>query len=226
MSPVRVLIAGAHAIFCRGLRYVCEVEGGFEILGEAKNGRDLVDMAHCLQPDIVLVDVQLPLLDGVQATRIITGRNPNIGVIILFRKEACIFQEAIQAGARGYLLKDVDEQTLVKAILAVHRGEAVIDPYLTVRMLNVFRDVRQAKDETLGPERLDRTEQLSDREIEILRLVVQGMGNQDIASQLHVTEKTVSNYLSSLYRKLDVNNRTQAALYALRQGWAALDAGR
>ncbi len=226
MSSIRVLIADAHAIFCRGLRHACEIEGGFEVLGEARDEQDFVDMACRLQPDIILLDIQLPLLNCAQAIRTITGQNPNVGVIMLFRKDACTFEEAIQAGARGYLLKDVDEQTLIKAIRAVHRGETVIDPYVTVRMFSALRDAQQAKDEMTERERPGRTEALSDKEIEILRLVAQGMNNHNIAKRLHVVEKTVVNYLSSVYRKLDVNNRTQAALYALRQGWTTLDAGR
>jgi DNA-binding NarL/FixJ family response regulator len=223
MSPIHVLIADAHAIFCRGLRHACEIEGGFEVLAEARDGRSLVEMARRLQPDIVLMDVRLPLLDGVQAIQAITEQNPNLGVIVLCHKDACMFEQAIRAGARGYLLKDVNERTLIRAIQAVHRGEAVFDPYVTTKMLDTLRGARRSGGEMSKAKRPVRTNPLSDREMEILHLVARGLDNQDIADQLHVVQKTVSNYLSNLYRKLNVNNRTQAALYTLRKGWATLD---
>jgi len=226
MPSIRILIADEHPIFCRGLRYVCEIEGGFEVLAEARDGRSLVEMAHRLQPDIVLMAARLPLMDGAQAIRAITEQDPNLGVIILFRKNACMFERAIWAGARGYLLKDVNERALIRAIRAVHRGEVVFDPYVTAKMLDTLRDAHRSGGKTPQVERPVWTDSLSDREMEILRLVAQGLDNRAIAGQLHVAQKTVSNYLISLYRKLDVNNRTQAALYALRQGWTNLDAGR
>ncbi|MCP4542921.1 MAG: response regulator transcription factor [Chloroflexi bacterium] len=224
MPSIRILIADEHVIFCRGLRHACENEGGFEVLAEARDGRSLVEMARRLRPDIVLMDAHLPLMDGTQVIRTITKQDPNLGVIVLCRKDACMFERAIRAGTRGYLLKDVNERVLIRAIRAVHRGEVVIDPYATAKMLNMLRGTHR-NGNTPQANRPGRTDPLSDREMEVLRLVAQGLDNQAIAGQLHVMQKTVSNYLSSLYRKLDVNNRTQAALHALRQGWATLDAG-
>jgi NarL family two-component system response regulator LiaR len=157
-------------------------------------------------------------LDGVQATSFIVEANPAARVIILtmYRQDRYVF-EAIKAGARGYLLKDVDEQDLVAAIRAVHQGDALINPSLAAKLLDEFRRLSQKTDEA------EDTEILTQGEMEILRLVAQGADNKAVAGQLALSERTVANRLSSIYEKLHVNNRTQAALIALRRGWATLD---
>ena len=140
MSLIRVLIADDHRIVRQGLRHVCELAGGFRVVGEAENGRQAVKLARQLQPDVILMDINMPVWDGVQATSLIVDENPSARVIILtmYRQDQYVFQ-AIKAGARGYLLKDIDEQDLVAAIRAVHRGEALIDPSLAVKLLDEFR---------------------------------------------------------------------------------------
>ena len=221
MPPIRVLIVDDHRLFRQGLRQICEVVGGFEVVGEAENGEQAIDLARRLQPDVVLMDISMPVLDGVQATSSITENDPAMRVIVLtmFRQDRYVF-EAIKAGARGYLLKDCDEQDLVDAIQAVHRGEALIEPYLAVKVLEEFRRISQGP---LGGE--DDTEQLTPGEMDVLRLVSQGQDNKGIAGELVLSERTVANRLSYIYQKLHVNNRTQAALFALRRGWATLDDG-
>ena len=221
MPPIRVLIADDHKLFRRGLRQVCEDEGGFMVVGEAENGRQAVELARSLQPDVVLMDIEMPLLNGVQATSAITTENPSVQVIVLtiYREDKYVF-EAIQAGAQGYLLKDVEEDVLIKAIRAVHRGEALIDSHVAALVLEEFRRASQAKS---TPPKVEKIKRLTDAEMAILRLVAQGADNQTIANRLSLAEKTVSNRLSNIYQKLHVNNRTQAALYALRQGLATLD---
>jgi DNA-binding NarL/FixJ family response regulator len=171
-----------------------------------------------LRPDVILMDINMPTLDGVQATGLIVESNPSARVIILtmYRQDRYVF-EAIKAGARGYLLKDVDEQDLVAAIRAVHRGDALVNPTLAVKLLDEFRRLSQATDETRD------AEDLTPGEMEVLRLVAQGADNKTVAEQLILSERTVANRLSSIYEKLHVNNRTQAALIALRRGWATLD---
>lgn len=221
MSSIRVLLADDHRIVLQGLRHVCELAGGFTVVGEAEDGRTAVELARQLQPDVILMDIHMPILDGVQATNLIVQDNPAARVIILtmYREDHYVF-EAIKAGARGYLLKDIDEQDLVDAIRAVHRGDALIDPSMATRLLEEFRRLSQ----TAAP--AEETENLTAAEMEVLRLVAQGADNKAIADRLALSERTVANRLSSIYEKLHVNNRTQAALHALRRGWTTLEEKR
>jgi DNA-binding NarL/FixJ family response regulator len=217
MSPIRVLIADDHRIVRQGLRHVCEL-AGLSVVGTAKNGREAVNLARKLQPDVILMDINMPTLDGVQATSLIVEANPAARVIILtmYRQDRYVFQ-AIKAGARGYLLKDIDEEDLVHAIQAVHQGAALINPSLAVKLLDEFRRLSQQADET------EDAENLTPGEMDVLRLVAQGADNKAAAGQLALSERTVANRLSSIYEKLHVNNRTQAALVALRRGWTTLE---
>ena len=216
MSPIRVLIADDHRLFRQGLRYVCQA-GGIEVVGEAEDGWEAVRLARQLRPDVVLMDIRMPGLDGVEATRLITANQPEVRIIILtmYRQDQYVF-EAIKAGARGYLLKDIDEKELVEAIHAVHRGDALINPTLAARLLEEFRRLSQGE----APEG---TEELTEGEMQVLRLVAQGADNRTVAERLAISERTVANRLSEIYRKLHVNNRVQAALVALRRGWVSLE---
>jgi DNA-binding NarL/FixJ family response regulator len=218
MSAIRVLIADDHRIVRQGLRHVCELAGGLTVVGEAEDGREAVKLARQLQPDVILMDINMPILDGVQATSFIVEANPSARVIILtmYRQDRYVF-EAIKAGARGYLLKDIDEQDLVAAIRAVHQGDALINPSLAAKLLGEFRRLSQMAGEA------EDMEGLTQGEMEVLRLIAQGADNKAVAEQLALSERTVANRLSSIYEKLHVNNRTQAALIALRRGWATLD---
>jgi NarL family two-component system response regulator LiaR len=218
MTTLRLLIADDHGLFRRGLRQACE-EADLVVAGEAQNGQEAVEMARLLKPDVILIDIHMPLLDGLSATRQIIQEQPDIGVIILtvFRDEEHVF-EAIQAGARGYLMKDTDEEALVQAIQVVARGEALIEPVVAARVLSEFRRLSQAR-------ALSSEEHLTTVEMDILRLLAQGEENPAIADRLGISEKTVINRLTTIYQKIHVNNRTQAALYALRQGWATVDSG-
>lgn len=215
MANIRVLIADDHRLFREGLRQICELIGDFEVVGEAENGRAALELADKLAPDIVLMDIQMPVLDGVQATSFITEHNPAVGVIILtmYRQDHYVFK-ALKAGARGYLLKDTDGQALVEAVRAVHRGEALIDPGTAARVLEEFRRLSQMV--------AGEAETLTGGEMAVLRLVAVGEENKAIAEQLHIAESTVANRLREIYQKLHVNNRTQAALMALRRGWVKL----
>ena len=148
MPSIRVLIADDHQSFRQSLRQLCEVEGGFEVVGEAEDGREAVELARRLQPDVILMDVRMPILDGVQAASSIIEENPATRVIVLtmHRRDSYVF-EAIKAGAQGYLLKDVDEQTLFETVRAVHRGEVLLDPHLAARLLDEFRLLSQTTGE-------------------------------------------------------------------------------
>jgi len=217
MSSIRVLIADDHRIVRQGLRHVCEL-GGLTVVGEAEDGREAVKLARQLRPDVILMDINMPVLDGVQATSLIVEADPSVQVIILtmYRQDRYVF-EAVKAGARGYLLKDIDEQDLVAAIRAVHQGDALINPSLAVKLLDEFRRLGQMADEA------EDVEGLTQGEMEVLRLVAQGADNKAIAERLALSERTVANRLSSVYEKLHVNSRTQATLAALRRGWVTLD---
>ena len=215
MTSISLLIADDHTLVRQGLRQLCEGVGGFIVVAEAENGAQAVALAHTTQPDVILMDIVMPELDGVEAIRRIMGENPKSRIIALtmYREEKYML-DAIRAGARGYLLKTVDAGELITAIEAVHRGDYLIDPIIAARVLSEFHLVM--------PEQ-PRIEQLTEGEMIVLRLVAQGVDNQSIAQTLNYSVYTVANRLRTIYAKLHVTNRTQAALYALRQGWATLD---
>ena len=218
MSPIRVLIADDHRIVRQGLRHVCEAVGGLRVVGEAEDGREAVNLAWQLRPDVILMDINMPVLDGVQATSLIVEANPAARVIILtmYRQDRYVF-EAIKAGARGYLRKDSAAPDPGVAVQAGLRGGAVLHPHPPAPALGGGWPLSQMTYEA------EDTECLTQAEMEVLRLVAQGADNKTIADQLALSERTVANRLSTVYEKLHVHNRTQAALAALRRGWATLD---
>lgn len=222
MEPMtRLLICDDHAMFRQGLRSILESEEGFRVIGEAANGREAVRYALETKPDVVLMDIQMPDLDGVAATKAILGERPDANVIILtmYRQDRYVF-EAIKAGARGYLLKDADANDLISAISRVAAGETLLSADMATSILDEFRrygELPRHPDHTMS--------ELTEREEDILRLLAQGRSNLEIADALGVSEKTVRNRLSEIFSKLRLNNRTQAALYALREGIATLEPG-
>ena len=215
MSPIKILIADDHTLMRQGLRQLCEGLGGFEVVAEAETGTQAVELGRVLSPDVILMDVIMPDMDGVEAIRQIVRATPVARIIALtmYRQEQYML-DAIRAGARGYLLKTVDAHELIGAIEAVYRGEYLIDPIVAARVLS---ELHMAMPEQ------PRVEPLTESEMAVLRLVAHGVENDHIAQVLNYSVYTVANRLRTIYEKLHVTNRTQAALYALRQGWAALD---
>lgn len=216
-TRIRLVIADDHRLFRQGLRQICETIGGFEVVGEAQNGHEAVALACELKPDVILMDINMPQLDGVQATSMIVERQPGTQVIVLtmYQQDQYVFN-AVKAGARGYLLKDSDGQDVIEAVRAVCRGEALIDPIMATKLLQEFRRLSDKGASAGG------VEALTEPEMQVLRLVAKGEDNKAIASQLCLSEKTIANRLLDIYQKLQVRNRTQAALIALRRGWAPL----
>jgi DNA-binding NarL/FixJ family response regulator len=215
MPPIRLLIADDHTLVRQGLRQLCEGMGGFTVIAEAEDGVQAVAVADAAQPDVILMDIVMPEMDGVEAIRRIVHDNPAARIIALtmYREEQYML-DAIRAGARGYLLKTVDAEKLIAAIEGVHRGDYLIDPIIASRVLSELH---------LSTPEVPRSEPLTEGEMAILRLVAHGVENQEIAQVLNYSVYTVANRLRTIYEKLHVTNRTQAALYALRQGWAVLD---
>lgn len=214
MPPIRVLIADDHTLVRQGLRQLCEGVGSFAVVAEAANGVQAVEQACTERPDVILMDIVMPELDGVGAIRQIMHKTPAARIIALtmYREEQYML-DAIRAGARGYLLKTVDAEELIAAIEAVHRGDYLIDPIIAARVLSELH---------LAMPLQPQIEPLTGSEMAVLCLVAQGVDNQSIAQALNYSVYTVANRLRTIYAKLHVANRTQAALYALRQGWASL----
>jgi DNA-binding NarL/FixJ family response regulator len=204
-STVRVVIADDHPVVRAGLRGMLEPESDIEVVGEATNGREAVSLVGRLEPEVVLMDLQMPELDGVAATKQIRDRHPETNVLVLttFDTDADITR-AISAGATGYLLKDAPRQDLFQAIRAAARGESVLTPAVASRLMSKMR----------GPG----VQSLSEREIEVLTQVADGNSNKDIAAKLYISEATVKTHLVHIFGKLGVDDRTAAVTVALEQG--------
>ncbi|MEZ4683753.1 MAG: response regulator transcription factor [Caldilineaceae bacterium] len=218
MGPIKILIVDDHTLVRQGLRQICETLGGFEVIGEAQDGNKATAMVAELRPDVILMDIVMPHTDGIQAIQKIMRQNPKTKIIALtmYRQEHYMVN-ATKAGARGYLLKNIDTEALLSAIEAVARGEYLIDPIVATKVLSELH-----LDGTYTVDTAN-VQPLTESEMAILRLVAQGIENEQIAQELVLSVYTVGNRLRSIYSKLHVNNRTQAALYALRHGWATLE---
>jgi DNA-binding NarL/FixJ family response regulator len=210
---IRVALADDHTLFRQGLRQLLELEPDMEVVGEAINGIQAQELARTARPDVFLIDINMPLVDGVSATREIVRENPGIGVIVLtmYPEDGYVIR-AVTAGARGYLLKDADSARVVDAVRTVAAGHSQIDPGMTTKLLQEFRRIAQTtgQETALGG--------LTQREIELLRLIASGRSNKEIAHELSLAESTVKNKLSILFHKLDAKDRTQAAIYAMSHG--------
>ncbi len=214
MSPIRVLLVDDHALFRKGVADLLASEPEFELVGEAGDGSRAVEMARELMPDVILMDISMPGIDGLEATRRIKAEMPYVRIVILTVSESdnSLF-EAIKSGAQGYLLKNVQPEALLSTVSAVFRGEASISGAMAARLLqDLARESRPASPPPAPP-----VARLTQREQEVLRLVAQGKSNKEIASALDIAENTVKNHLKNILEKLHLENRVQAATFALRQ---------
>jgi DNA-binding NarL/FixJ family response regulator len=212
MDPLRVLIADDHPLFRAGLGAMLASAPDTELVGEATTGSEAVSLATELGPDLVIMDVQMPQTDGIEATRRISREGPgtNILVVTMFEDDGTVFQ-AMRAGAKGYVLKGANYAEMLRAIRAVGNGEAIFSPQIAVRLVNFFAEIRPAAPPQAFPE-------LSEREREILDLIAHGLKNPEIADRLFLSPKTVRNNVSTILHKLQVADRAQAILRAREAG--------
>ncbi|MDD4335246.1 MAG: response regulator transcription factor [Desulfotomaculaceae bacterium] len=217
MKKISVLIADDHALMREGLRKILSMKDSIDVAGEAQNGTEAIKMALVLNPDIILMDLNMPVTNGIEATKIIKRKNPDIKVIALtiHDQEEYLF-ELIKAGASGYVLKDISPDLLIQAIIGVARGESFIHPAMTTKMLTEFSRLSSLSCQKNNPMGLTR------REYDVLRLVAHGDSNRSIADQLYISEKTVKNHLTNIFQKLGVEDRTQAAIQAVKNKLIAL----
>jgi DNA-binding NarL/FixJ family response regulator len=220
-SKIRLLVTDDESVLRHALTNLLAMADDIEIVGEAADGDEAVELAVARQADVVLMDIGMPRLDGIAATRRLAERSPNVKVVILtiYTDDDRVFR-ALQAGARGYLLKDASPEEILRAVRAVRDGEGILHPGLVGR---VIREFARSKLEQQGEQRFS---ELTPREREVLDLLAEGLRNQDIAGRLSIAEKTVKHHISSILSKLQLNHRTEAALLASRSGLGRRNAPR
>lgn len=218
-KKIRVLVVDDHAVVRQGLRGFLELQDDMEVVGEGKNGVEAVNLAGYLQPDVILLDLVMPQMEGVEATRKIHECSPNSRVLILtsFGEDDKVFP-AIRAGAQGYLLKDISPDDLVEAVRAASRGNVQLHPEVAKKLMTAI--VEKEESSAKGPRQAAKDE-LTGRELEVLRLIADGLNNREIAEKMVISEKTVKTHVSNILGKLHVDDRTQAAIYVLRRGMFA-----
>ena len=214
MDTLRILIADDHPLFRKGMRALLTATAGTEVIGEATTGQEAIELAAALQPDVILMDLQMPGINGIEATRQILHTSPHIRILVvtLFEDDASIFS-ALRAGARGYILKDAQEEEMLRAIRAVGNGEAIFSPAIATRLMDFFAAPRPAVPKEIFPT-------LTEREREILQMIARGRTNNDIAKELALSSKTVGNYVSNIFSKLQVADRAHAIIRARDAGLA------
>jgi NarL family two-component system response regulator LiaR len=218
MEKIRVLLAEDHIVVREGTRELLRREQDMEVVGEAGDGEEAIALATKLQPDVVVMDIAMPKVNGIEATKRIKELYPSTAVLILtaYDNEQYIFA-LLEAGAAGYLLKNVRRSELIDAVRAVYAGESVLHPVVAHKVLQRFRGGGGAGGDQSG------RDVLSEREMEVLRLASRGISNKDIAKELVLSVRTVQAHLSNIFNKLGVGSRTEAVLYALRRGWLSLE---
>ena len=218
MKKISILLAENHVVVRESIRQFLEREANFEVVGEAGDGEEAVRMVSQLKPDVIVMDISMPKLNGIEATKQIKALQPSAVVLILtaYDYEQYIFP-LLEAGAAGYLLKDVSSRELISAIQTVYRGEAVLHPAIARK---VMERLRQPKVEPTGERASDL---LTERETSILKMAAKGMSNSDIAQELHLSVRTIESHLGNIFNKLGVGSRTEAVIQAMNRGWFTLE---
>ena len=206
MGPIRIIIADDHMMVREGLKQLLELDGNIEVVGQASEGEKCLELVKQLQPDVVLLDINMPNMNGLQALQKMRLKNEKQKILMLtIHNEVEYLLRAVELGANGYVLKDSESEVLKKAIHTVYRGETYIEPTLTPEMKE-----RMKRDKSTT------SEPLTNREVDVLKLVAEGLFNKEIACRLNISEKTVKNHVSNIFKKIGVSDRTQAAVYAIR----------
>ncbi len=212
MDKIRILLADDHRLFREGLKVLLASIPEIEIVAEAATGEEVITHSQQTMPDVILMDIQMPVINGLEATRQILAKSPHIGILMLtmFDDDESVFM-AMRAGARGYILKGADQEELLRAVHAVAKGEALFSPSIATKLIHFFRTSSATLAANAFPE-------LTERELEVLKLIAQGLNNPDIARRLELSSKTVRNYISNIFSKLQVADRMQAMIKARDAG--------
>lgn len=214
-KKIRVLIADDHQVVREGLSAILNAKEDIEVIGEARDGVEAVEKAKELKPDVILMDISMPRMNGVEATRRIKLDQPQIGIVVLtmYEEEEYIFN-LVKSGVTGYMLKNSDSSQIIKAIRSTYQGESVLQPSVASKILSEFSHLSERP----AP-KPSRTEQdLTDREVQVIKLIADGKTNKEIANVLTISEKTVKNHVRNIFQKLEVDDRTQAAILAIKKG--------
>ena len=227
---IRLYIADDHVLFREGLVRIFDLEEGIEVVGQAADGEQAIKQVLEIEPEVVLMDINMPKVTGVEATKAIKKQRPNVKIIVLsiHDDESYIF-ETIRAGASGYLLKDVEGRVLIDAISHVANGGSFIHPRVTSKVLKEFTRLSEEAENLQIYSKTDEEandsvweDLLTTREQEILTLMARGMSNRDVSEELFISEKTVKNHVSNIFQKMQVRDRTQAVIHAIKQGWVKI----
>ncbi|WHH59116.1 response regulator transcription factor [Petroclostridium sp. X23] len=211
MNKIKILIADDHLMVRQGLKQIVELENDIEVVAQASNGEEAVKLAMEIKPDVILMDINMPNLNGIQAIAQLKEKGcPSRIIMLTIHAEREYLIKTVQLGAAGYVLKDADSDVLIEAIQSVYKGQSYIQPNLTTDLIKEFTQG------TIDEQRSRGENQLTQREIEVLELIAEGMLNKEIAAKLYISEKTVKNHVSNIFKKLNVSDRTQAAIYAFK----------
>lgn len=222
MDKIRIILAEDHAVVRQGTKQLLERYPDLEVIGEASDGEEAVSLVKELQPDIAILDVRMPRMTGIEATRKIKSESPEVGILILTAHDDDEYVFALlEAGANGYLLKTAQIEELVKAIHAVKAGQPALDPLITRKVVSQFMSGKSLPD--VMAQVGDEMEGLTSRELEVLQMVGQGLSNKEVAHRLYISDRTVQAHLSNIFSKLQVASRTEAVMYGIRKGWITVD---
>lgn len=218
MTPIRIVLTDDHAVVREGTFQLLQREPDIEVVGEASNGQEAIDLVESLKPQVVVMDIRMPDMGGVEATKEIKKRFPDVEVLVMtaYDDDEFVFA-SLEAGASGYLLKTAPVKELIKAIHEVAEGQSALDPSVARKVL------RQIKDGSYRKKRHDMAELLTEREQDVLRLLAESKTNKEIGQVLIISDRTVQTHLSNIFHKMEVNSRTEAVLTAIRRGWLTID---